>query len=119
MRVVGPSSAPTAPDSNRPCRASSQRRDPRHPSHGRRRAMSCSSNDCDTDSGFLHGTFSSDRDDRTFDGSKVGYYLDVTDYGTGTDEEQTKANGTVGSGLTQDFSNKNKSGEDNGTRERS
>ena len=52
-------------------------------------------------------------------GSKAGYYLDAIDYDTRTDEDRTKVNGTVGSGLTRSFSNNNKSEEDNRTRERS
>jgi len=57
------------------------RRDPRHPSHGRLRTVSRSSNESGTGSGFPRGTFSSDGDDRKSKGSKAGYYLDTRCHG--------------------------------------
>ena len=50
-------------------------------------------------------------------GSKAGYYLDAIDYDTRTDEDRTKVNGTVGSGLTRSFSNNNKSDKEDRTQE--
>ena len=61
----------------------------------------------------------SNGDNRRSNGNEVGFYVDATDYETGTDEERTKCNGTVGSGLTRNFGKNDKLEEDNGTREMS
>ena len=108
---------PLPPLLNRPHRASSCRHDPRHPSHGRRCAVSHSSNNSGSGNGFPRGTFSSNGDDRMSSGSKTGYYLDATDYETGTVEERTEAKRTVGSGPARSFSNSDESKEDKGTQE--
>ena len=63
--------------------------------------------------------FLSDRNDRAFDGSRVGCYLDATNYKTGPNEERTKVNETVGSVPTRISTYNAKSNENDKVRERS